>query len=165
MVHTTGNQTHVKILLCLLARQRPSIRWTGHCWAATLWNSRFNWTRSLASKFTRPQSRRLSNLGYDAKPSLPDSNTRHRGPEAALHHCLGWTETECCWQGNWSVATKAEGLCSCQGKALRTTSLINHKTLIKITVPHLVDNFEWKGISFYLCQKLVQQCCWFDVSN
>jgi len=40
--------------------------------------------------------------------------------EAAINFCLDWVQAEHHRQGHWSVAAKAEGMCSCQWTALWT---------------------------------------------
>ena len=85
---SASDQTHVRKLLRLSAGQRSSTSGSGHCCIATSGDCRIDWTRTLASKITRPQSGWLQYLWFDTRTHLSDIDTKHRWPESVPHICL-----------------------------------------------------------------------------
>ena len=71
--HAASDQVHVGRLHRLSARHRFSTSGTGHCCVATPRDCRIDWTRTLVSKLSRPQSSWLNDLGFDTRTCLPTS--------------------------------------------------------------------------------------------
>ena len=71
--HAASDQIHVGRLHRLSARHRSSTSGTGHCCVATPRDCRIDWTRTLVSKLSRPQSSWLNDLGFDTRTCLPTS--------------------------------------------------------------------------------------------
>ena len=71
--NAASDQTHVGRLLRLSARHRSSTSGTGYCCVATPRDCRIDWTRTLVSKLSRPQSSWIQNLGFDTRTCHPTS--------------------------------------------------------------------------------------------
>ena len=114
---------NVRKLLRLSAGQRSSTSGSGHCCIATSGDCRIDWTRTLASKITRPQSGWLQYLWFDIQERIYQTSIRNIDD---LNQCLVsvWSNRN---RASWTrqsisgaLACQAERLCSCQGKALRS---------------------------------------------
>jgi len=69
-------------------------------------NMGLHFSRLVASKQSRSQSRWLWDLGCDAASCLQDENSHHRRTEAAADWSLMRPWTVDCWVGYWAVAWK-----------------------------------------------------------
>ena len=129
--HQTGSRWHV----CLPARQRSSTSRPWYHPVAAERDAWLHWSWPLAAQQSRPESRRLQDLGRHAAAGVWITRQQRRWAEATSPRRLAWCAARHHWLGCQPVETATESVRACTRETFWTfvASLCN-------------TNLNWKPI-------------------